>query len=375
MDTRRVAIVSSAQTELREAWTELQHVDLISRAVADALGGTGLTIRDVDFVVDSGSDVLDGRSISNCGFLGAMGAHHKEEARVEEDGLWAAAYGVAKIAGGSGRVGLIVAYSKPSESDVSAFWSTQADPFYQRPLGLDQIAASGLQAQQYLAAVGLGEDALHTVAARSWSNARRNSHVAMDAAPTVDEIADSDVVASPLRARHMARPVDGAVAVVLADAEIAHRVTSTPVWITGVGQAMDQHHFAQRKPGSLEACEAAATRAFRQAGIGDAKLATIVEVSAPSAAGELMVLESLGLAGRGSAIALYQDGASGPAINPSGGALPADPIMATGLVRLSEASRELRGLARNGGADTPTAIVHGTGGIGMQNHCVVTLTA
>ena len=50
---------------------------------------------------DSGSDVLDGRSISNCGFLGALGAHHKEESRIEEDGLWAALYGVTKIASGA----------------------------------------------------------------------------------------------------------------------------------------------------------------------------------------------------------------------------------------------------------------------------------
>jgi len=60
---------------------------------------------DVDFVIDSGSDILDGRSISNCGFLGAMGAHHKEESRVEEDGLWGAFYAVMKIAAGSAEIG------------------------------------------------------------------------------------------------------------------------------------------------------------------------------------------------------------------------------------------------------------------------------
>src|SRR6266581_6453548 len=99
--TRRVAVVNSAQTALRPSWSDRQHIDLISDAVARALKGTGLRIEDVDFVIDSGSDFLDGRSISNCGFLGAMGAHHKEESRVEEDGLWALTYAANKVAGGS----------------------------------------------------------------------------------------------------------------------------------------------------------------------------------------------------------------------------------------------------------------------------------
>src|ERR687890_857870 len=127
----RVAVISSAQTRLRAAWAGMQHVDLIGQAVADALRGTGLTMADVGVVIDCGSDVLDGRSISNCGFLGALGAHHKEESRVEEDGLWAALYGALKIQAGGADVGLVVAYSKSSEADLPAFYATQTEPFYQ----------------------------------------------------------------------------------------------------------------------------------------------------------------------------------------------------------------------------------------------------
>src|SRR4030081_1326455 len=112
MAINRVAVVSSAQTELRTAWSGAHNIDLISAVVSNVFKGTGLTLDDVDFVFDSGSDVLDGRSISNCGFLGAMGAHHKEESRVEEDGLWSLMYAANKIASGSASVGLVVAYSK-----------------------------------------------------------------------------------------------------------------------------------------------------------------------------------------------------------------------------------------------------------------------
>src|SRR5271167_2980993 len=100
----RVAIVACAQTELRAAWSNAQHIDLISSTVSGLLKGSGIALADVDFIIDSGSDVLDGRSISNCGFLGAMGAHHKEESRVEEDGLWGLMYAWQKILSGHARV-------------------------------------------------------------------------------------------------------------------------------------------------------------------------------------------------------------------------------------------------------------------------------
>jgi acetyl-CoA C-acetyltransferase len=51
-------------------------------------------------------------------------------------------------------------------------------------------------------------------------------------------------------------------------------------------------------------------------------------------------------------------------------------IMATGLARLHEASSRLAGrtgYAYDGFDNARTALVHGTGGFGMQNHCVVTM--
>ena len=170
----------------------------------------------------------------------------------------------------------------------------------------------------------------------------------------------------------MSRPVDGAVAVVIATEEVARRVTPDPVWITGMGAAMDQHTFARRERGSLPACRAAAQMAYRKAGIDDPAQLSLVETGADSAVGELMVLEALGLAEPGRAVGLY-NGGTHIAVNPSGGSLPADPVMATGLVRLSEAARQLVGRVDHAPAGATTAIVHGTGGIGMQNHCVFTL--
>ena len=364
---KRVAIVSTAQTAWRSAWSDAQHIDLISSVVQRALKGRGLQIKDVDFVIDSGSDVLDGRSISNCGFLGAMGAHHKEESRVEDDGLWAALYGVTKIASGAADIGLIIAYSKPSESDVSKFYSTMADPFCQRPVGLDEVTASGLLAQQYLHRHGISEEDLAEVAASAWHMARSNPKLELDAVPGQAEVLASKMVASPLRQLMMARPVDGAVAIILASEEFARRITPSPVWVSGMGCAMDGNVFAMREPG-YTTCASAAKVAYKRAGI-DPRKAGLAEVSATSVVAELLTLEALGFAAPGRAIDLYR-GAPGPAINRSGGALPANPIMATGLVRLAEAAEQLWSQRSEAKPAANNAVVHAASGIGGQSHCV-----
>lgn len=364
---RRVGVVSSAQTAWRPAWSGAQHIDLISSAVHNALEASGLRIEDVDFVIDSGSDVLDGRSISNCGFLGAMGAHHKEESRVEDDGLWAALYGVNKIASGSADVGLIIAYAKPSEAEIDRFHSTIADPFVQRPVGLDEATANGLIAQQYLARHRRGEETLARVAAQAWARARFNPRLELDAVPSIDEIAASEAVATPLRRLMMARPVDGAVALVLASETVARRASRRPVWVTGMGAASDSGNFAHRAPGFVS-CAAAAKRACDRAGLKAAS-ATVVESSATSAAAELVTLEALGVAEAGAGADVYLDGGIS-SINASGGALPAHPVFATGLVRLAEATERLVAADRDG-----RAIVHAASGLGAQSHCVFVIEA
>jgi acetyl-CoA C-acetyltransferase len=128
---------------------------------------------------------------------------------------------------------------------------------------------------------------------------------------------------------------------------------------------MDRHAFATRDPAELKACESAGEMALRNAGWADSQ-ADLAEISAPSAVAELMVLEALGIAGVGQGIESALNG--GTAVNRSGGALPADPIMATGLFRLAAAAAQLRQ-----GSGDARGIAHGAGGVGLQNNIVMTL--
>jgi acetyl-CoA C-acetyltransferase len=371
--TPRVAIVSSGQSALRVDRHDVQHVELIAEAVHNAFLATPFDIHDVDFVIDSGSDVLDGRSISNCGFLGMMGAHHKEETRVEEDGLWAVWYAWQKLLAGAGELALVIAYSKPSEGSLSAYYSSQSEPFFQRPIGIDHITASGIQAHQYAQRWDVGADEFAAVAAADWARAAANPRLEVDEAPDAAAVTDSPMAAPPLRTLMLSRPVDGALAMLLGSAEVARKLPGKPVWITGMGAAIDEHSLGAREPGSFPACAVAAATAYRIADV-DPSGVDLAEVSAQSVPGELMVLEALALAEGGAGASLFSDGAL--TVNPSGGSLPADPVMATGLARLHEAGLQLSGQAgSNQLGRAESAIVHGSGGLGMQNHCVAVLEA
>lgn len=366
-----VAVLASAQTEFRPKWADAQHIDLISSVVTNVFKGTGLTLDDVDFVIDSGSDVLDGRSISNCGFLGALGAHHKEEARVEEDGLWSALYGVNKIRSGASSVGLIVAYSKPSEMrNVEDYWAAQCEPFYQRPVGFAQRAANGIMAQRYLSAHGIENAALADVVAKRWADAECYGQVQIDDVPDAAAVLGSDNAATPLTEMMLARPVDGAVAILLGREDIARRASRSPVIITGMGSSIDSHAFSTRQPNRIASCETAAAMAYKKAGWA-ANDADVAEVSSSSVVAELLALEALGFAKAGKGIDVALDGKA--TVNRSGGSIPADPIMATGLARLANAARQLTQPERYGLASPSRAIVHAAGGVAMQNNCVFTL--
>jgi acetyl-CoA C-acetyltransferase len=242
-----------------------------------------------------------------------------------------------------------VAYSKSSESDPRNYWSSLTEPFTQRPVGLDHRSAAGLYAQRYLRTFDRSAAELERVSDHAWSRAVERG--GSDAA-THDPGHGSEVVAAPLTLRDLSRPVDGAVAVVLTTEHVARQIG--------------------RDPASLPAAEAAARSALRMAGLDSIGQVDVVEVSAGSTVGELMVVEALGLAEPGKGLDLYAENRAA-GLNRSGGALPADPVMATGLVRLHEVVSELAGRTASSDGDASRGLAHGTGGLGMQNHCVVTV--
>src|SRR5690606_29732544 len=127
------------------------------------------------------------------------------------------------------------------------------------------------------------EEDLARIAEHAWAGAAANRSVADASSHSIEEILAGPLVADPLRELELSRPVDGAVAIIIATESIAKKLTPNPVWITGFSSAMESQFFSERTPGRLEAAEVAAASALRRSG-RKATSFDIAEVSGTSAA-------------------------------------------------------------------------------------------
>jgi acetyl-CoA C-acetyltransferase len=217
------------------------------------------------------------------------------------------------------------------------------------------------------------------VAVKNISNAAANpsAHRRMPKV-TVEEVMGSKVLCDPIRELMMSPISDGACAVILASEEKAKKITDKPVWIEGIGSCQDAY-LRDRNLQRLDSLQAAAKTAYKMAGIKDpSSELDVAEVSEKFAHEELMIYEALGLCREGEGRKLLEKGTTAKGgklpVNPSGGALGADPVCATGLIRVVEAAKQIRGEAV--GYQVPgvkRALAHGQFGMCAQKNTVLVL--
>lgn len=374
-----MAVVGWAQTRHERAKTRQTHQSMIFDVVTRALRSCSITIRDIDVVIDAGSDFLDGRSTSNCATVDAMGAHFKEESKIAGDGLLAAISAYMRVASGLYSSALVVAYGKSSEGALLEQTSAMADPFYLRPLGLDSLSAGALQARAYMEHYGIDPEAPARVVVKNRAAGAANANAQLRSEVALEEVLASGDLASPIRRLEACPLTDGACAVIMVDWSTAQTLGVRPAWITGVGHMQDVYYPGSRDLYRAVSSRRAARRACEMAGILDpvAEL-DVIELTEYYAYQELMLYEALGLCGDGEGGDLLESGNTGPGgrihVNPSGGAICANPLVATGLVRLAEAAAQVSNRAGDLQVDgAERALAHASGGFAMQSAATVLL--
>ncbi|HEX9774528.1 MAG TPA: lipid-transfer protein [Actinomycetota bacterium] len=319
---RPVHVVASAITDLRAPTPEVTTAEMAFDVARAAVERSGLPRGSIGVTVSASSDMLEGRSFNFVRGLEALGAHPAvHERHLEMDGAWAAYYAWLLIQTGEFDGALVVAWGKTSEGSTARVLNTRLDPFVLAPLGLDDVACAGLQADAFVARAGLGVESIDEVAARAGR------------APS------DEIVASPLTRAHLPDLVDGACALVLSAGG------EGPV-IRGADHRIEPGALGHRDLSRAVSARAAAERARAMAG-WDTRV-DLAEVGSSYAHQELMLREALAL--------------DGERVNPSGGPMVADPIMATGLIRLAEAA------ARAGPGER--ALAHAATGPAMQQNVV-----
>jgi len=379
----KVAIVGFKQTK-HTGKSELTRERMIYELAKSLYSDLGITREDVDTFIMASNDFHDGRTISNVHTVARVGAYMKDETKVEADGANACLYGVMRILSGNYDTALLTGYSlggSEFRTQLAQFYSL--DPVYTRQRNvLNELSAAAFQARAYMMKYGATEEDLAKTAVKSLKNGAKNPNALRqkaDASP--DDVLASDPLFSPLHKLHCYPDTDGGCVILLASEKRAKELTDKPVWITGIGQSVENYYFGERELSSSRSTADAAKRAYSMAGISDPKKEIdVAEISAIFAPQEWIISEALGLAEPGGGPKATASGETdlGGAIpvNPSGGALCAHPICGTGLVRIAEATSQLRGEAGDMQVDgAKTAVVHGQDGICAQSNTVLVLNA
>jgi acetyl-CoA C-acetyltransferase len=375
--TRRAAICAVAQTTWeRDKW-QVRQQGLGWEITESLLAQTGLDFKEgtgIGQIVTVSDDLFDGRTISDNAMTDVVGAHYRAEEKVAMDGAQAVYYALSIVLSGQEDVVLVVGHCKESQPKSRNIVTHMAfDPFFTRPVGLDYLAAAGLQAQAYMDRAKVTDAQLAGLVVRARAHAAKNPKIKGLPAVTAQAVLGSPMLADPIR-ELMASPVtDGAVGMVIASEERAKKLTDRPVFITGVGNCYDSFFLGDRDLAGTPALNSATARAFKMAGI-TANDAGLVELSDQYAYQTAQWAEGLGLceAGKGGAW-LDAGGPDKARVNLSGGSLAGTPMMLGGLVRAAEAALQLRGEAGARQVDARRAVAHGVTGPAGQHHSVVVL--
>ena len=349
---RDVAIVGFAQRQMKEFDGSPTCVELLVPLFADLFEQTGWTKTDIDFWCSGSSDYLAGRSFSFVSAVDAIGALPPVmESHVEMDAAWALYEAWVKIQTGHVDTALVYGFGKSSAGQLRRILSLQLDPYTVQPLWPDAVSIAALQARAGLDRGAWDGDQMAAVVARSMSDAADNEYAIRSKATTVDDVVAQPMYADPLRRWDCAPVSDGAAAMVIAaaDAPALDRMRGSAAWITGIEHRIEPISLTSRDLTISESTASAGTAA----GVDGVDLA---ELHAPFSHQELILKTALGLG-------------DDVRVNPSGGALTANPMFTAGLNRIGEAAKQVWSGA------SEKALAHATSGPALQQNLVLTMEA
>lgn len=350
MSERNVAVVGFAHApHVRRTDGTTNGVEMLIPCFAQLYEELGIARTDIGFWCSGSSDYLAGRAFSFISAIDSIGAVPPiNESHVEMDAAWALYEAYIKILTGEVDTALVYGFGKSSAGILRQILSRQTDPYTVAPLWPDSVSMAGLQARLGLDSGKWTEMQMARVAFDSFANARRVDKV--ESAVNVEDLLDRPFFADPLRRHDIAPIADGAAAIVLAADDRARELRENPAWITGI-----EHRIESPSLGVRDLTESPSTRAAARAATkGHTRNIEVAEICAPFTHQQLILADAINLPGA-------------TKINPSGGALAANPMFVAGLERIGFAAQHIwDGSARR-------VLAHATSGPALQQNLVAVM--
>ncbi|BBY61610.1 lipid-transfer protein [Mycolicibacterium sarraceniae] len=306
---------------------------------------------DIGFWCSGSSDYLAGRPFSFNSAVNSIGAVPPiNESHVEMDAAWALYEAYIKLLTGQVETALVYGFGKSSAGILRRVLALQTDPYTVAPLWPDSVSLAGLQARAGLDSGKWTAEQMAQVALDSFAAAGRTDNVS--ATGTIGELLEQPFFADPLRRHDIAPITDGASAIVLAAGDKARELRETPAWITGFEHRIETPILGARDLTTSPSTAASAAVATN----GDTGSIDVAEICAPFTHQHVILTEAIGLP-------------SSTIVNPSGGALAANPMFSVGLERIGFAAQHIF----NGSAQR--VLAHATSGPVLQQNLIAVLEA
>ncbi|MEU4250050.1 thiolase domain-containing protein [Amycolatopsis sp. NPDC026612] len=371
MTKQLTAVLGTGQTHHRAKRADVSMPGLLREAIDRAMTDAQVEWADIDAVVlGKAPDLFEGVMMPELFLADALGATGKPLLRVHTAGSVGgstALVAASLIQSGVHRRVLTVAYEKQSESN--AMWGLSILPPFQMPVGAGAGGYFAPHVRSYIRRSGAPEHVGAIVAAKDRRNGALNPFAHLRQPDiTVESVRKSQMLWDPIRYDETCPSSDGACAMVLGDEAAGDAVEGGAAWLHATAMRTEPTTFAGRDQVNPRAGREAAAALWAEAGITDPMSEVdVAEIYVPFSWFEPMWLENLGFAPEGEGWKVTEKGetAIGGRLpcNPSGGVLSSNPIGASGMLRFSEAAKQVMGRAGDYQVDgARIALGHAYGG-------------
>ncbi len=329
-------------------------IEMGTKAARLALADAGITWRDVQFAFGGSYEVDNPDAVVN--YLGLTGLPFTDVYNGCATAASALTLAANTIRLGEYGLGMAIGMDKHLPGAFAADPVQYGVPSWYGETGLFLTPKFfAMKIQRYMYDHGVSPLTLARVAAKNYRNGARNPNAFRRQPLTEDQILESPMVNDPLTQYMFCSPDEGAAAVVLCRADVAHRYTDRPIYLrASVVRTRRLGAFEVHSPWlPKERADAptvdASRAAYEMAGIGPGDV-DVVQLQDTDAGAEVIHLAENGFCKDGEQEALLADGATEITgtlpVNTDGGLIAnGEPIGASGLRQIHELVLQLRGAA------------------------------
>jgi acetyl-CoA acetyltransferase len=329
-------------------------IDMGAVAIRRALADAGVEWRDIQFAFGGSYEVDNPDAV--VALLGLTGIPFTDVYNGCATAASALSLAAQTIRTGEYEIGIAVGMDKHLPGAFSADPRLYACPSWYGELGhFVTTKFFGMKINKYMDDFGISHETLARVAAKNYRNGALNENAFRRKPLSEEEILGSPMLNYPLTQYMFCSPDEGAAAVVLCNADVAHRYTDSPIFLRastvrtrrlGAFEVHSPWLPAEQTSGpTVDASKAA----FEQAGIGPSDV-DIIQLQDTDAGAEIIHMAENSFCADGEQEKLIAEGATEIGgtlpVNTDGGLIAnGEPIGASGLRQVHEIVRQLRGQA------------------------------